>query len=747
MKESLFKIIKAIGYVTFSVFIFLSLISYDACDTALRCSQVNSPVKNLTGIIGAHASEGLLLCFGWAAYVLCFLALMWAAARLLDKPSARFYIRILGIVVLLMMFPVLLSLFGPQDKDLRFQRSGMVGIMVADFLVRYFGRAGSLIIALGMTGLSSFIASDFLIFSFFRYLWRAGVYLFFHFKQRGSVKPGEEKAPSATAKLKGLRLRPEKVKPAEKVMLEKPPLEQKPLPEERPRVRIVKPQPVKKAPLKPVQEKLSFGDYKLPALDLLTSPPPIEERQIQDDLETNSRILEATLRDFGVETKVVQVSPGPVITRYELEPAPGVKVHSIVELSDDIALAMKAQSVRIVAPIPGKAAVGVEVPNSQSTLVYLKEILESTDFQNAPSKLMMALGKDIAGQPIVSDLSDMPHLLIAGTTGSGKTVCVNSIIASLLFSASPDEVKFIMVDPKMVELAMFNGLPHLLCPVLTDAKKVSMALAWLVNEMERRFRQLSKVGARNIDIYNQKISQMSDKDKEELERMSYIVVIIDELADLMVVAAQLVEGAITRLAQLSRAVGIHLILATQRPSVDVITGVIKANFPARISFRVASKVDSRTVLDMNGADKLLGKGDLLFLKPGQHKPVRAQGCLISDAELERITENIKKQRPAVYNQELIDVQEKKGIFGKTFERDELFDEAVKVILQTKQASVSMLQRRLGLGYTRAARLIDMMEEEGIVGPYRGSKPREILIEKEEDALAPKEAVTEEPAEQ
>jgi S-DNA-T family DNA segregation ATPase FtsK/SpoIIIE len=417
-----------------------------------------------------------------------------------------------------------------------------------------------------------------------------------------------------------------------------------------------------------------------------------------------------------------------VVTVYELEPAPGVQINRIVALSEDVALVMKAQSIRIV-PIPGKSRVGVEVPNSQSVIVYLKEILESADFQNAQSKLTLAVGKDISGQPIVTDLADMPHLLIAGTTGSGKTVCVNSIITSLVFNASPDEVKFLMVDPKMVELAMFNDLPHLLCPVLTDPKKVSAALGWVVEEMQRRFTLLSKAGARNIDFYNEKVKAAGQKN-ELLEKMPYLIVIIDELADLMVVASQQVENAITRLAQLSRAVGIHLILATQRPSVDVVTGVIKANFPARISFRVASKVDSRTVLDMNGADKLLGKGDLLFLRPGEHKPIRAQGSLIFDREIERINDFIKKQRPSAYNQELLEAQEKKGGYSKRLEKDELFDEAVKVILQTKQGSVSMLQRRLGLGYTRAARLIDMMEEEGIVGPYRGSKPREILVDKD-----------------
>lgn len=713
--QSLVDKIKALCLIAFAIFILLSLLSYHPQDTSFRTSHPNIPVRNLIGVVGAYIAEGLFMFLGMAAYVLCSLSLAWAWVRFLQRPPLKLYIRLSGAAILLVSLTVLLSLFGVQDEVLKFQRAGLLGTAAGGFLIKYFGRAGTLIISLGLTVLSSFVSTEFLILPFFKWLGNRLFGLFVFLKKHVF----KEKIISSVKKIK----------------IEKPVLKiDKPVlkidsPPKIPKPKIVKP-PVVKKPLEvrrrvPV-ERVST-DYKFPGLDLLDSPPPLEERQIKDDLQASSHILEATLRDFGVETRVTQVSPGPVITRYELEPAPGVKIHRIVELSDDIALAMKASSVRIVAPIPGKSRVGVEVPNSKSTIVYLREILESAEFQQAQSKLTLCLGKDISGQPLVADLADMPHLLIAGTTGSGKTVCMNSIITSLIFNASPDEIKFLMVDPKMVELAMFNDLPHLLCPVLTNPKKVSSALAWVVSEMEERYKLLAKIGARNIDLYNEKITAQGQKD-EPLEKMPYIVVIIDELADLMVVAQQQVEGAITRLAQLSRAVGIHLILATQRPSVDVVTGVIKANFPARISFRVASRVDSRTVLDMNGADKLLGKGDLLFLKPGQHKPVRAQGSLIFDSELERMVNFIKAQKPPLYNQELMDAQEKKSSFSRKMERDELFDEAVKVILQTKQASVSMLQRRLGLGYTRAARLIDMMEEEGVVGPYRGSKPREILID-------------------
>jgi len=409
-----------------------------------------------------------------------------------------------------------------------------------------------------------------------------------------------------------------------------------------------------------------------------------------------------------------------VITRYELEPAPGVKIQRIVNLSDDIALTMKASSVRIVAPIPGKNRVGVEVPNTQTSVVFLKEVLACDEFRNAESKLTLALGKDIAGKPIIADLGEMPHLLIAGTTGSGKTVCVNGIILSMLFNATPNDIKFLMVDPKMVELAPYNTLPHMLCPVVTDPKKVATALTWVTQEMDERYQLLAKEGLRNIEVYNQK-----------KQKLPYIIVVIDELADLMMVVRDQVESAIARLAQLSRAVGIHLILATQRPSVDVITGVIKANFPARISFKVASKVDSRTVLDMNGADKLLGKGDLLFLQPGQAKTVRAQSSYVKDSEIENVLEFIKKQAQPFYDETILKQQEQAAQFGGLMEKDELYDTAAKLIIETGQASVSILQRRLRLGYSRAARLIDMMQEEGLVGPYCGSKPREILVDREQ----------------
>ncbi|MBC8436432.1 MAG: hypothetical protein H8D90_00895, partial [Candidatus Omnitrophica bacterium] len=373
---------------------------------------------------------------------------------------------------------------------------------------------------------------------------------------------------------------------------------------------------------------------------------------------------------------------------------------------------------RIIAPIPGKARVGGEVPNIQSSLVYLKEVLSSKAFQELESPLTLALGKDIAGHSIVADLDEMPHLLIAGTTGSGKTVCLNSLILALLFRNSPNDLKFVMIDPKMVELRLFSEMPHMLCPVITDAKKASVALNWVVNEMEERYKLLARAGVRNIESYN-----------EKQEKIPYIIVIIDEFADLMTVVPDQIENAITRLAQLSRAVGIHLILATQRPSVDVITGVIKANLPARISFKVASKVDSRTVLDSNGADKLLGRGDSLFMRPGESKLIRIQCTLVSDKEIERVMDFIKKQGEPVYDEEILKDRQRSNAAGG--DKDEIYDEAVRIIMESNQASVSILQRRLRLGYTRAARIIDTMEQEGLVGPFEGSKPRRILVDRED----------------
>jgi len=726
--------IQAILFLMAGIFILLSLLTFHSGDLSFFTSHPNTPVKNLCGSLGAYTSGILFFLMGISAYAAAILFFIWGINRLVGAADQKLHGRLIGTIILILTMSSLASMVMRGTPIEEFRTGGTIGFFLSKILLRYFGPIGSYVILFSLLVLSLVLATEFVILP---------IFLKAHSALTDFIKNLKASVPAAVTRIKQKIREERKTAPPpfakqkekrDEKMTKQPVWKETFLPKQREveyaihrperqeKPKAAKPPAVKVSPVK------TLGEYKLPSLDLLDSPPPIEERKIKEDLKINSEILESTLADFDIEAKVVRVEQGPVITRYELEPAPGVKIARITTLSDNIALVMKAQSVRIVAPIPGKGTVGVEIPNSFSSMVYFKEVLDSDEFRKSSSKLSLALGKDIAGKPVITDLSDMPHLLIAGTTGSGKTVCVNCLIMSLLFSMNPEEVKFVMVDPKMVELAVFNGLPHLLCPVLTDAKKAAASLNWVVNEMENRYKLLAKVGARNIAIFNEKIEKekYSDDTGKLIERLPFIIVIIDELADLMVVAKDVIENAITRLAQLSRAVGIHLILATQRPSVDVITGVIKANFPARISFKVASKVDSRTVLDMNGADKLLGRGDMLFIEPGTARPVRAQGSLISDSEIERIVNFVKSQRETVYEESVLAVQEKKAA-GKIFEKDELFDEAVKTVLETKQASVSMLQRKLGLGYTRAARLIDAMEDEGIVGPYRGSKPREILV--------------------
>jgi S-DNA-T family DNA segregation ATPase FtsK/SpoIIIE len=463
--------------------------------------------------------------------------------------------------------------------------------------------------------------------------------------------------------------------------------------------------------------------FRLPPVSLLSRPPRVKNVRLSKDINENIRILEETLESFGVKAKVMQVSRGPAITRYEIQPPSGVKVSRIVALADDIALSMAAPDVRIEAPIPGKAAVGIEVPNKEISMVHLRDLLESQEFIQSGSKLSIALGKDIAGNTEVADLTKMPHLLIAGATGSGKSVCLNTLIASILFKATPEEVKLLMIDPKMVELATYNGIPHLVNPVVTDPKKAATALRWAVREMERRYALFAQAEARDITRYNK---LFANKDHGSGEQpLPLIVVIIDELADLMMVAPADVEDAVCRLAQMARAAGIHLVVATQRPSVDVITGLIKANITSRISFAVSSQIDSRTILDMAGAEKLLGKGDMLFFPMGASKPVRIQGAYLSDREVEDLVNYLKKQAEPVYNEEILTVVQDDEVLPEM--EDELLAQAVKILIESGHASISMLQRRLHIGYARAARLIDMMELRGIVGGYEGSKPRSVLM--------------------
>lgn len=462
------------------------------------------------------------------------------------------------------------------------------------------------------------------------------------------------------------------------------------------------------------------GKYRLPPLTLLDRHDQKEVGVDKDHYYKVSKILVSKLEDFGVSGEVKGISPGPVVTTYEYAPAPGVKINKIVSLADDLAMALKAVRVRIVGSIPGKAALGIEIPNPERKTVYLRDILMTEKYRDAKSKLSLALGLDVVGHPVIANITKMPHLLIAGATGAGKSVAINAFISSILFKSTPDEVRLLMIDPKRIELSVYEDIPHLLHPVVVEPKMASRALMWAVKEMERRYRLLEEKRVKSFDSYNEIAGD---------EKLPYIVIIVDELADLMMVASKDVESSIARLAQMARAAGMHIVLATQRPSVDVLTGLIKANFPTRISFKVSSKVDSRTILDQSGAENLLGDGDMLFLPPGAAKLRRIHGAFISESETERIIDFVKKQGKAEYDQSVLQVVEDESTVEAqdAGDYDEKYDEAVAVVTQTGQASISMVQRRLRVGYNRAARMIEMMEKEGIVGPSDGSRPRQVLV--------------------
>ncbi len=764
-KQKQERINEAIGIVLLlvGVFTFLSIFYFHPSDSSFYTSDPNTDSRNLTGVVGVYLSHYLRLTFGLSAYAIPLLILFWAVCYLLQKVPSKKWIEIFGLAVAMTSVAAMAALL--VSPSLRITAGGVLGYFIAANLERYFGLAGGLIISASFLVLALILATDFLLYPWLEKIWKASQKFFR--KLSGLLKTLLANALPVSGKSSSL---PQKngEKSFEQIRIRKyGAAQQARKPEETEKQEPMKPVQVTtyQTSLEQVKKKAAESessstarkekpatarketetsqpadeeifkenkDYRLPPIDLLNAPDPATAK-IEDDFQGNSQILEETLADFGIEAKIVAVEQGPVITRYELLPAPGVKVSSITNLGNDLALALKATSIRFLAPIPGKSAIGVEIPNSTTVVVCLRELIETDEYKSEKLKLPLLLGKDTSGKSLIADLAEMPHLLIAGTTGSGKTVCVNSIIAGLLYARKPSDLKFVMIDPKMVEMAIYKDIPHMLTPVVTDVRKAAGTLMWVVNEMERRYRYLSVCGKRNIVAFNQRENaggeQLKTTEDEPVpEKLPYIMVVIDELADLMVVAQDKVETAITRLAQLSRAVGIHLLLATQRPSVDVITGVIKANFPARISFKVASKVDSRTVLDMNGADKLLGKGDMLFLEPGQPKPVRGQAALVTDKEIEKVVRFITSQQGPQYLTELAQAQTGSNLIGN-HEKDELYDEAVRVVLETRQASVSVLQRRLRLGYGRAARIIDMMEAEGIVGPPQGSKPREILVDR------------------
>ena len=732
-REHIISEVKAVILLAVSMILLASFISFVPDDLPFYTSSPNVPPENLIRITGAYIAGAGFFIFGYSAYALVVVLFLWSWNQFCMRELTLSPAKVLSFLVLFGVIASFLGMTGPQVDALRFERAGLVGFLCSDFLTRYLGVTGTFIVLTMLGVLALILTGEFLVTPLvMEGFERLGTLL--RWVQEGiaaavkardgqgirqTLKPriniGGANEPAGGRK----RRRPEQVEEEEEYEEDEEEYEEYEEEDEGPHVTVIE-SPEEEEVEEWEEEEEEDQDYELPSLDLLEDPPKVSTDKLQSALLSDARFLEETLASFGVQARVADIERGPAITRYELQPGPGVKVQKFTTLSDDIALAMKAPAVRVVAPIPGKNRVGVEVPNGSSSAVYLKEVLASAAFRSSKSKLTLSLGKDISGKPIVADLASMPHMLIAGTTGSGKTVCVNGIIMSILMNATPEEVKFVMIDPKMVEMAQYNDIPHLLCPTVTDPKKAAAALNWVVGEMESRYRTLAKAGARNIQGYNAKADEF----------MPYIVVIVDELADLMQVSAKAVEGSIARLAQLSRAVGIHLILATQRPSVDVITGVIKANFPARISFKVASKVDSRTVLDMNGAENLLGRGDMLFIQPGDAKPTRGQGKYVRDEEIHRVIAFIKRQKRPVYNTTIIE-QQKTGGARDQEAKDEYYDEAVRLVIETNQASVSILQRRMRLGYTRAARLIDMMEQDGIVGPYAGSKPREILVDREQ----------------
>jgi len=780
-------------FLLLGLFTLAALFFYEPEDISFFTSNPYSPVKNYTGVTGAHVAFGLLLTFGASAYLLPGLFLLWAGCFFTQRVPEKKIYKYMGLTVALFSTSTLIAL--SADEATRFNQAGVVGYIAGNHLLRYFGVVGSHILAGSSLLLSLLLATDFLIYPLIRgtltrirnafQSFFSGIAVIRH--EASSLFQGlKPKAKEKKEKKEGAFLPPvlkgALPKTTDSSELPDFPLKVKKyrpdLPDEeteagdknQPKKKEAGKSdvPMKAAPVpvpippaafrqRPSSEDEDEGHhdgvisskpvrqipFELPAIDLLNKPQPSAAGK-SDDLQGNSRILEETLSRFGIAVKVVEVEQGPVITRYELMPAPGVKVNSIVTLADDIALALKAASVRLIVPIPGKSAIGIEVPNSVSSIVSLRELVDSHVFKSRKFELPLVLGKDTSGKTLIADLTHMPHILIAGTTGSGKSVCMNSIITGLLYYCTPDQLKLVMIDPKMVELAVYNKVPHMLTPVVTNVKKAAHTLHWVVNEMENRYKLLANIGVRNIQAFNSRPlsdearGEIANKESENVvpEKLPYIVVIIDELADLMMQAQDKVEGPIARIAQLARAVGIHLIIATQRPSVDVITGVIKANFPARISFKVSSKVDSRTVLDANGADKLLGKGDMLFLKPGMEKLIRGQAPFVIDEEINAVVHHWANQANPEFHAEIAAVQEgKSGMPGGAQEKDELFDEAVAVILETGQASTSNLQRRLRLGYTRAARIIDQMEAEGLIGPTQGAKPRDIYVGREDMAAA------------
>ncbi len=733
-----------------AVLVFISLYSYAPAEDYLLSSRgFGDPTANLMGPVGQMVASALVLVFGYFCYIVSLMLFLWGINRFFGTDTGVLVKRVLCLAGLIIFLGALTGLIYPMiespdmaQRAAAIRAGGVVGSAVAYLLLRYFHMVGAYLVTITVLVVLIITITGIRLRELVVGTGRAFAGLSRWLAKSVRQKPRKRRRPKPVPiraapvgvegkeghKLERKRKKAEKLRhKLETIQAE---VEHKEVKERPPQ--IVKPQeaaPKETAKIKPMVLP-SGHKYQLPSMSLLHSPPPQDREQDEKELYANAETLESKLADFGVQGKVVQVSPGPVITRYEVKPAPGVKVSRFVNLADDLALAMRAYRIRVVAPIPGKDAVGIEIPNKKSSIVYLREILNSARFQQSSSKLNMALGKTISGEPFCADLARMPHLLIAGATGSGKSVCIHSIIASILFRATPNDVRFLLIDPKMLELSVFNKIPHLFMPVVIEPKEAVKTLRWAVTEMDRRYQILARAAVRNIDSYNAKIRQQppfpGEVPTEEAAPLPFIVIIVDELADLMLTVSSDIEDAIGRLAQMARAVGIHLILATQRPSVDVITGVIKANFPTRIAFQVASKTDSRTILDINGAETLLGRGDMLFLPPGRPDAVRLHGAFISAEETENLTSFLAGQ--GVATQPIADMEEQVARATLAAEKDDLFEEALRLVIHHQQGSVSLLQRRLKIGYARAGRLMDQLEDAGIVGPFDGSKARQVLVD-------------------
>lgn len=754
------KEISSLLLVATAVILTLALLSYDSADVAGAAGTggVGEEIHNWIGKAGAYIAYACFTLFGWCGLVLPAGIAYVGISRF--RGSIRKEIRwqeYVGMIILLSAACALLAtiriLSGEERAaTLAWQTGGALGYFLANrFLL--LGKVGGTIVGLASLIVGLLLATPFLVSDLFRWIatlwsrWRKPIDEEAIDEELEPLMPFDTEPTIRTDSLSGMESLPP-LRTIEEAQSDRSETEETKGSKKKKKDKAQQLEPLIITNEDDSSSEHDWGinyvetltneSYQIPPLSLLRKSDGSRPELAREEILHNSQILESTLKDFGITARVVEVNYGPTITSYELEPAPGIKISRIENLASDITRALKACIVRIVAPIPGKGTVGVEVPNRYRSDVYLRDILATEVYQRMPSKLKIGLGKTISGEPFVFDLREAPHLLVAGATGSGKSVCINSIIASILYNSAPHEVKLLLIDPKQVELALYRDIPHLLSPVVTDPKRAGAALRWTVEEMENRYRYLKRLGVRNISEYNKKQMNQRNEGSSEEEAsilpgfLPYIVVIIDELADLMIVVRTEVETMIARLAAMARAVGIHLVLATQRPSVDVLTGVIKNNFPARIAFQVSQVSDSRTILDMKGAEALMGSGDMLFSPGGAGKPARLQGSYISSEEVALLVEFVKDQEEVRYVQEeFTPIEDPKssvyGDFADEDDYDELFDEAVQIVLENDAASTSLLQRRMKIGYGRAARLLDMMEEKGIVGPPRGSKPREIIL--------------------